>query len=106
MTCDWADVVDEDDSNSRQVFISGLNENITEDKIREVFSQFGNISEIILSKNHKNSKRKDLGFVTFNSNFEAKIALEALKNNNYFDTPINVSLSFSQQLMQAKKRIK
>ena len=99
-------MVDEDDSNSRQVFISGLNENITEEKIREVFSQFGNISEIILSKNHKNSKRKDLGFVTFNSNFEAKIALEALKNNNYFETPINVSLSFSQQVMQAKKRIK
>jgi len=106
LTCDWADVVDEDDSNSKQVFISGLNENVSEEKIREVFSQFGNITEIILSKNHKNSKRKDLGFVTFNSNFEAKLALEAIKNNNYFDTPVNVSLSFSQQVMQAKKRIK
>jgi len=71
-----------------------------------VFSQFGNITEIILSKNHKNSKRKDLGFVTFNSHFEAKLALEAIKNNNYFDSPVNVSLSFSQQVMQAKKRIK
>jgi CUG-BP- and ETR3-like factor len=83
-----------------------LNENISEEKVREVFSQFGNITEIILSKNHKNSKRKDLGFVTFNSHFEAKLALEAIKNNNYFDSPVNVSLSFSQQVMQAKKRIK
>ncbi len=83
-----------------------MNENISEEKVREVFSQFGNITEIILSKNHKNSKRKDLGFVTFNSHFEAKLALEAIKNNNYFDSPVNVSLSFSQQVMQAKKRIK
>ena len=106
MTCDWADVVDENDANSKQVFVSGLNDSITEEKVKEVFTQFGEISELILSRNHKNSKRKDLAFITYNNNTEAKAALEALKTTNYFDVPVTVSLSISQQVMQAKKKIK
>jgi hypothetical protein len=43
LTCDWADVVDEDDSNSRQIFLSGLNEDVSETKLREVFSEYGNV---------------------------------------------------------------
>ena len=88
------------------MFVSGLKDNIQEDKIREIFSQFGNIVDLILSRNHKNSKRKDLAFITFSSNSEAKNALEACKSFNYFDAPVMVSLSFSQQVMQAKKKIK
>ena len=106
LTCDWADVVDEDDANSKQVFVSGIKDNITEEKIREVFSQFGDISELILSRNHNNSKRKDLAFITFTTNTEAKAALEAFKTFNYLDVPVTVSLSFSHQVMQAKKKIK
>jgi hypothetical protein len=43
LTCDWADVVDEDDSNSKQIFVSGLDESIEESTVREVFSAFGNV---------------------------------------------------------------
>jgi hypothetical protein len=43
LTCDWADVVDEDDSNSRQIFIAGLDDSVDEAKVREVFSQYGHV---------------------------------------------------------------
>ena len=43
LTCDWADVVDEDDSNSKQIFISGLEENVDEAILREVFSVYGQV---------------------------------------------------------------
>lgn len=43
LTCDWADVVDDDDSNSTQVFVSGLDELVDETKLREVFGQFGKV---------------------------------------------------------------
>jgi hypothetical protein len=48
LTCDWADVVDEDDSNSKQVFLAGLDDNIDEDKLKELFSQYGTVSFLIL----------------------------------------------------------
>ena len=40
LTCDWADVVDKDDSNSRQIFVAGLDDNAEEAKIRKVFSAY------------------------------------------------------------------
>ncbi len=43
LTCDWADIVDEDDNNSRQIFVSGLKENVDENKVREVFSHYGTV---------------------------------------------------------------
>lgn len=46
LTCDWADVVDEDDSNSKQIFVSGLDENIEESTLREVFSPLGKVNII------------------------------------------------------------
>lgn len=47
LTCDWADIVDEDDNNSRQIFVSGLKDNIDELKVKEAFSQYGNVKYLI-----------------------------------------------------------
>ncbi len=44
LTCDWADVVDDDDSNSKQIFLSGLDNQIEESKLREIFSKYGNVN--------------------------------------------------------------
>jgi len=43
LTCDWADIVDEDDNNSRQIFASGLMDNVDEFKVREAFSTYGTV---------------------------------------------------------------
>lgn len=43
LTCDWADIVDEDDNDSRQIFLSGLKEEANESIVREIFSQYGNV---------------------------------------------------------------
>ena len=43
LTCDWADVVDEDDSNSKQIFVAGLDEELEESQLKEVFSAYGNV---------------------------------------------------------------
>ena len=44
LTCDWADIVDEDDNNSKQIFISGIKEEADEYAVREVFSTYGNVN--------------------------------------------------------------
>jgi len=69
---------------------------------------------VILSREHKNSKRKDLAFITYNTHEEAKNAVEDYKtrqdsqimNDNLLGDRVCVSLAFSQQAMQNKKKIK
>lgn len=43
LTCDWADVVDEDESTSKQIFISGLGDSVDEVKLKEIFSLYGDV---------------------------------------------------------------
>lgn len=74
-----------------------------------------------MSKMHKTSKRKDLAFITYSSHDEAKKAAENYKylygNSNMqndqdysalnpLGNNVTVSLAFSQQAMQAKKKVK
>lgn len=62
-----------------------------------------------MTKNHKSSKRKDLAFITFETNEEAKNCSETFNKIN-LPIPIGdnicVSMAFSQQAMQTKKKIK
>ncbi len=114
LTCDWADVIDEDDNNSKQIFLSGLNDNINEETLKEIFAEYGRIENVILSREHKNSKRKDLAFITYNTHEEAKHANEDFKlrqdnkdsSIDVLGERIGISLAFSQQAMQNKKKIK
>lgn len=110
LTCDWADVVDDDDSNSKQIFISGLNECIEEQVIKDLFKAYGKVSNVVLSKSHLNSKRKDLAFITFESHSEALKAIELFNQETELKESlgnnVTASIAFSQQAMQAKKKIK
>jgi len=111
LTCDWADVIEED-SDTHQVFISGLNEEVNEEEMKAVFSKYGTVKDIILSKHHKNSRRKDIAFVTFENKEQSKNCVDnfMLENkdfiNKYNTASFNISLAFSQQAMQTKKKLK
>ncbi len=105
LTCDWADVIEDDESNSKQVFVSGLYEDVDEELLRSEFSQFGTIHELVLSRNHISSKRKDLAFITYSTEDEAKAALEYIINPILGES-ISVSMAFSQKAMQEKKKVK
>jgi hypothetical protein len=59
-----------------------------------------------MSKNHKSSKRKDLAFITFNTVEEAKKVLEHSKDEIQLSPNVSISMAFSQQAMQTKKKIK
>ena len=124
VTCDWADVMDDDDSNSKQIFLSGLNNNVDENDLKNLFSLYGNVVNVVLSKNHTNSKRKDLAFITFENHEQAINAVKMFLNDKTLNGndniikcfhienepnlihKINISLAFSQQSIQTKKKIK
>ncbi len=77
LTCDWADVVDDDDnSQSNQIFISNIKQEVSEQDLKKYFDKLEKVVVVIMSKNHLNSKRKDLAFITFESH---ESALSAIK---------------------------
>ena len=125
ITCDWADVVDDDDnSKSNQIFISNIKKDVHENDLKSYFNRFANVISVIMSKNHINSKRKDLVFITFESHEDALLAIQRfeeekknssklkdlkkifLLDDNENINMIQVSLAFSQEAMQNKKKIK
>ena len=125
ITCDWADVVDEDDnSKSNQIFISNIKKEVSEYDLKKYFEKFEKVVSVIMSKNHLNSKRKDLAFITFESHESALSAIQKFeeeKKNEKMEKNlkkifylsenenvniIQVSLAFSQEAMQNKKKIK
>jgi len=125
ITCDWADVVDDDDnSKSNQIFISNIKKEVNESDLKKYFDKFEKVVSVIMSKNHFNSKRKDLAFITFESHesalsaikkFEEEKKNEKMEKNlkkifylaeNESVNTIQVSLAFSQEAMQNKKKIK
>ena len=125
ITCDWADVVDDDDnSQSNQIFISNIKKEVNEADLKKYFDKLEKVVSVIMSKNHLNSKRKDLAFITFESHESAISAIkkfeEEKKNPDkekilkkiFFLSDkesvnsIQVSLAFSQEAMQNKKKIK
>ena len=125
ITCDWADVVDDDDnSKSNQIFISNIKKEVNESDLKKYFDKFEKVVSVIMSKNHFNSKRKDLAFITFESHesalsaikkFEEEKKNEKMEKNlkkifylaeNESVNTIQVSLAFSQEAMQNKKKLK
>ena len=125
ITCDWADVVDDDDnSKSNQIFISNIKKDVQENELKNYFNKFAKVISVIMSKNHINSKRKDLVFITFETHEDALLAIQRfedekrnnsklkdlkkifLLSDNENINMIQVSLAFSQEAMQNKKKIK
>ena len=125
ITCDWADVVDDDDnSQSNQIFISNIKKEVNEADLKKYFDKSEKVVSVIMSKNHLNSKRKDLAFITFESHESAISAIKkfeeekknpdkekSLKKIFFLSdkesvNSIQVSLAFSQEAMQNKKKIK
>ena len=125
ITCDWADVVDDDDnSKSNQIFISNIKKDVQENSLKNYFNNFAKVISVIMSKNHVNSKRKDLVFITFETHEDAVSAIKGFEDEkrnpskikklkeifllqeNENINMIQVSLAFSQEAMQNKKKIK
>ena len=125
ITCDWADVVDDDDnSKSNQIFISNIKKEVQENDLKNYFNRFAKVINVIMSKNHINSKRKDLVFITFETHEDAVTAIKRFEDEkknimkvkdlkrifllgeNENINMIQVSLAFSQEAMQNKKKIK
>jgi len=59
-----------------KLFIGGLPWSVTNDTLRELFSQYGEITEAIIITDRDSGRSKGFGFVTFANEADAQKALE------------------------------
>ncbi|KAA8515821.1 hypothetical protein F0562_018568 [Nyssa sinensis] len=63
-----------------EVFVGGLDKDATEDDLRKVFSEVGEVTEVRLMMNPQTKKNKGFAFLRFATVEQAKRACAALKN--------------------------
>jgi len=64
-------------SQTRKIFIGGLNYNSTEDSLRSHFSQYGELIDVVVMKFPDTKRSRGFGFVTFSKDEEVDACQEA-----------------------------
>ena len=75
---------------SNKLFIGGLNYSTTESKLYEELSKYGKVLTLRIIVDRETGKSKGFGFVTFESEDQAKSAIESLDNNEFDGRRIGV----------------
>jgi nucleolysin TIA-1/TIAR len=78
----WADLealynISEDTSDHFHIFVGSLSDEINEDALRQVFSDFGSISEVRVMRDTQTGRSRGYGFVSFRDRADAEKALSS-----------------------------
>ncbi|KAK6922623.1 RNA recognition motif domain [Dillenia turbinata] len=69
----------------KSVFVDGLPPHWDEDRVREQFKVYGEIERIMLARNMSTAKRKDFGFVDFNTHEAAIACIDGINKTELVD---------------------
>jgi len=61
-----------------KVYVGNLSFNVDDEKLREIFSKFGDVEEAVVIKDKYSGRSKGFGFVTFSDDTAAKKAIEEM----------------------------
>lgn len=64
----------------RVLFVKGISEGVTEERLVDLFSQYGEVSKVIIPLPKPGQPRRDFGFVHFMARASALKAMEAEKH--------------------------
>jgi RNA recognition motif-containing protein len=67
---------------SKKLFIGNIEWGATEEDLKELFGQYGEIEEAIIIKDRMSGRSKGFGFVTFAEDADAEKAIEALSGHD------------------------
>ena len=62
--------------NQNKIYVGNLAYETTEDSLREAFTQYGRIDDLVLIKDRDTGRSKGFGFITFDSQQAAEAALK------------------------------
>jgi RNA recognition motif-containing protein len=73
------------------IYAGNLNYNVTEDDLKNVFSEFGDVSSVNIIKDRYSGQSKGFGFVEMLDNSEADKAIKALNGSELKGRGIKIS---------------
>jgi len=79
--------------NPAKMFVGNLPYRITEDDIRQAFSQFGTVSDVRLISDRATGRAKGFGFVEMSSADEANAAVEGMNGKDLQGRNIVVNIA-------------
>ncbi|NP_001280087.1 cold-inducible RNA-binding protein B-like [Callorhinchus milii] len=77
-------------SEERKLFVGGLNFNTEEQSLEEVFSEYGQVSEVRIIRDRDTGTSRGFGFVTFESPDDAQDALTSMNGRSLEGRQIRV----------------
>ncbi|MCB1867349.1 MAG: RNA-binding protein [Gammaproteobacteria bacterium] len=73
------------------IYVGNLPYNVTEDELREAFSEFGKVTSATLIIDKMSGRSKGFGFVEMGNNAEADAAIKALNESPFKGRNIKVN---------------
>ncbi|XP_075245078.1 ELAV-like protein 1 [Convolutriloba macropyga] len=88
-----------------RIFVSKLPSEVTEEKLQELFGEFGEVNEVQLPLKNDGTA-KGYAFLTYQEEMDAKASIEALNEytDDFFSQPLSVKISVSDLSIQAEKK--
>ena len=77
----------------RKLFIGNLSFKIKEDDLEDMFSEFGDIEEVVLVKDRNTNRSKGFGFVTFFDEKSADLAISGMNKKEIEGRELTVNVS-------------
>ena len=74
-----------------KLYVGNLPYSVTEDDLKETFSEFGDLGEVTVITDKFSGQSKGFGFVEMPDNSEADAAIKALNETNYKGRNIKVN---------------
>lgn len=83
-------------ANPKKLFVGNIAYNVTEDDLRGVFSQYGEITELKLITDKMSGRSKGIAFVTYATEEEAQAAISAVHNQEIGGRAVIVNVARPQ----------
>ncbi len=76
---------------AKKLYVGNIPWNTSEDDLRNKFSEFGSVDEVLIIKDKISGRSKGFGFVTFNNDDEADAAMNALNGQQFNGRQLNIN---------------
>jgi len=76
------------------IFVSGLNEETTEDELYDCFSEFGNIKDLRVPLDHRTGYAKGYALLKYSAFSEAKSAIDQMNGDTFINCVISCDFAF------------
>jgi RNA recognition motif-containing protein len=86
------------------IYVGQLPYNVTENELRELFTEFGELGTIKLIMDHYSGRSKGFGFIEMPNNSEADVAIKALNKSMFKGREIKVNQVQQQKRNKKMKR--